>query len=123
MIISGRMQAMAAADGSFFGGFFGRFHPKLRMPIRVNTLSGVVGSWVAIFPGTLEVLFGLEYDFEATWGVSQFTFEAFALGTLGCVLALGLVGYARGKKVREAGAPSRDAAHDAGADNNGALLP
>ena len=26
MIISDRMQAMAAADGAFFGGFFGRFH-------------------------------------------------------------------------------------------------
>jgi amino acid transporter len=179
MIISDRMQAMAAADGSFFGGFFGRFHPKLGTPIRVNTLSGAVatvfmlaamqlsgtssalfgvvlsiaistfllsyllaipaavrlrtkypsahrpfkvpvsdtvfrvfgticfiwiliGSWVAIFPGTLEVLFGLEYNFEDIWGVSQFTFEAFALGTLGCILALGLIGYVRGRKVREA---------------------
>ncbi|WP_164520461.1 APC family permease, partial [Specibacter cremeus] len=44
MIISDRMQAMAAADGSFFGGFFGRFHPKLGTPVRVNTLSGVVGT-------------------------------------------------------------------------------
>ncbi len=180
MIISDRMQAMAAADGSFFGGFFGYFHPKLGTPIRVNTLSGVVatlfmlaamqltgtssalfgvvltiaistfllsylfaipaavmlrtkypttprpfkvpvsdggfkilgaicfgwiliGSWVAIFPGTLDVLFGLEYNFEEIWGVSQFTFEAFALGTLGCILALGIVGYIRGKKVRDAG--------------------
>ncbi|TDF89154.1 MULTISPECIES: APC family permease [Arthrobacter] len=179
MIISDRMQAMAAADGSFFGGFFGRFHPKLGTPIRVNTLSGVVatlfmlaamqlsgtssalfgvvlsiaistfllsyllampaavrlrrkyplverpfkvpvsdtgfrilgaicfawiliGSWVAIFPGTLEKLFNVDYDFEATWGVSQMTFEAFALGTLGCILALGIVGYIRGKKVRDA---------------------
>ncbi|HKU30171.1 MAG TPA: APC family permease [Arthrobacter sp.] len=179
MIISDRMQAMAAADGSFFGGFFGRFHPKLGTPIRVNTLSGVVatlfmlaamqlsgtssalfgvvlsiaistfllsyllampaavrlrrkyplverpfkvpvsdtgfrilgaicfawilvGSWVAIFPGTLEKLFNVDYDFEATWGVSQVTFEAFALGTLGCILALGIVGYVRGKKVRDA---------------------
>jgi len=187
MIISDRMQAMAAADGSFFGGFFGRFHPKLGTPIRVNTLSGVVatlfmlaamqlsgtssalfgvvlsiaistfllsylmaipaavklrskypqvdrpfkvpvsdagfrilgyicfawiliGSWVAIFPGTLDVLFGLPYDFEATWGVPQLTFEAFALGTLGCILALGLVGYARGKKVRDAEAPISESA-------------
>ena len=179
MIISDRMQAMAAADGSFFGGFFGRFHPKLGTPIRVNTLSGVVatlfmlaamqlsgtssalfgvvltiaistfllsyllaipaavrlrrkypdaprpfkvpvsdtvfrlfgavcflwilvGSWVAVFPGTLEVLFGLPYDFEEVWGVSQLTFEAFALGTLGSILALGIVGYLRGKKVRDA---------------------
>ena len=180
MIISDRMQAMAAADGSFFGGFFGKFHPKLGTPIRVNTLSGVVatlfmlaamqltgtssalfgvvlsisistfllsylfaipaavrlrtkyphtdrpfkvpvsdtgfkvlgaicfgwiliGSWVAIFPGTLDVLFGLDYNFEEIWGVSQFTFEAFALGTLGCILALGVVGYIRAKKVRDAG--------------------
>ena len=159
MIISDRMQAMAAADGAFFGGFFGRFHPQLGTPVRVNLLSGTVatvfclvamqvtgssaaifgvvlsisistfllsyviaipaavrlrtrfpevprpfrvptgntgfrilgglcfawvalGSWVAVFPGTLERLFGLDYDFEETWGVSQATFELFTLGTL-----------------------------------------
>ena len=178
MIISDRMQAMAAADGSFFGGFFGRFHPKLGTPIRVNTLSGVVatifmlaamqmsgsngamfgvvltisistfllsyliaipavvtlrskypsaprpfkvpvsdngfkvlggicfawilvGSWIAVFPGTLEHAFGMEYDFEGIWGLSQSAFESFALGTLGSILALGIVGYIFGKKVRE----------------------
>lgn len=192
MIISDRMQAMAAADGSFFGGFFGRFHPKLGTPIRVNTLSGVVatlfmlaamqlsgtssalfgvvlsiaistfllsyllaipaavrlrtkypltnrpfkvpvsdtgfrvlgcicfiwiliGSWVAIFPGTLEMLFGLDYDFEETWGVSQVTFEAFALGTLASILALGIVGYVRGNKVR------RDPVTDPSKDSEAAL--
>jgi amino acid transporter len=192
MIISDRMQAMAAADGSFFGGFFGRFHPKLGTPIRVNTLSGVVatlfmlaamqlsgtssalfgvvlsiaistfllsyllaipaavrlrtkypltnrpfkvpvsdtgfrilggicfiwvliGSWVAIFPGSLEMLFGLDYDFEETWGVSQTTFEAFALGTLACIFALGIVGYVRGKKVRQ------DPAEDPSEDSEAAL--
>ena len=159
MIISDRMQAMAAADGAFFGGFFGRFHPQLGTPVRVNLLSGTVatvfclvamqvtgssaaifgvvlsisistfllsyviaipaavrlrtrfpevprpfrvptgntgfrilgglcfawvalGSWVAVFPGTLERLFGLDYDFEETWGVSQAAFELFTLGTL-----------------------------------------
>lgn len=179
MIISDRMQAMAAADGSFFGGFFGRFHEKLGTPIRVNTLSGVVatlfmlaamqlsgsnaalfqvvlsiaittfllsyliaipaavrlrtkypdverpfkvpvsdtgfkvlggvcfawillGSWVAVFPGTLESLLGIDYDFQETWGVSHLTFELFALGTLLAILALGLVGYWRGRPVREA---------------------
>lgn len=178
MIISDRMQAMAAADGSFFGGFFGRFHPKLGTPIRVNTLSGVVatifmlaamqlsgssaalfgvvltisistfllsylvaipavvrlrtkypeverpfrvpvsngvfkilggicvawillGSWVAVFPGTLEAVFGVDYDFVGIWGLSQGAFEGFALGTLGCILALGLVGYLGGRRVRE----------------------
>ncbi len=177
MIISDRMQAMAAADGSFFGGFFGRFHPALGTPIRVNTLSGVVatvfmlaamqldgssgsvfgvvlaisistfllsyliaipaairlrtkfpdvvrpfrvpvsdvtfkvlggicfawillGSWVAVFPGTLEKLFGVEYSFEESWGVTQLEFELFTLGTLAVILALGVVGYIRGGRVR-----------------------
>ena len=44
MIISDRMQAMAAADGAFFGGFFGRFHPQLGTPVRVNLLSGAVAT-------------------------------------------------------------------------------
>jgi glutamate:GABA antiporter len=184
MIISDRMQAMTAADGSFFGGFFGRFHPGLGTPVRVNLLSGAVatgfllvamqvtgdgasifgvvltisistfllsyllvipaairlrtrypdkvrpfrvpvsdtvfallgwsafawvllGSWVAVFPGTLERLFGEDYPFEDYWGVTQATFETFTLGTLAFLLALCGVGYARGARVRgEAGAPT-----------------
>ena len=177
MIISDRMQAMAAADRSFFGGFFGRFHPKLGTPIRVNTLSGVVATifmfaamqlsgsngalfqvvlTIAIstfllsyllaipaavrlrtkypdevrpfkvpvrhwfqspgrhllrldsvgflgchFPGTLESLFGVDYNFMDIWGVEQWTFEVFALGTLGGILLLGVSGYVRGKPVRD----------------------
>lgn len=190
MIISDRMQAMAAADGSFFGGFFGRFHPKLGTPVRVNTLSGVVstvfmlaamqltgssgalfgvvltisistfllsyliaipaavrlrtrypdavrpfrvpvsdsvfkamgllcfawialGSWVAIFPGTLDRMLGAEYDFMDSWGVTQGAFTFFALGTLGAILLLGLVGYVRARPVREA-APESVSAPAAG---------
>jgi len=30
-----------------------------------------LGSWVAVFPGTLEKLFGLGYDFHDDWGVSR----------------------------------------------------
>lgn len=183
MIISDRMQAMTAADGSFFGGFFGHFHPGLGTPVRVNLLSGAVstgfmliamqvtgsgasifgvvltisistfllsyllvipaairlrtrfpdrprpfrvpvsdrtfavlgwaafawvllGSWVALFPGTLEKLFSEKYHFEDYWGVSQATFEAFTLGTLAFLLALCAVGYARGARVRSnVGAP------------------
>lgn len=177
MIISDRMQAMTAADGSFFGGFFGRFHPGLGTPVRVNMLSGVtatvfmfaamlvsgkggaifgvvltisistfllaylivipaairlrtkypdqprpykvplsdggfallgwaafawiaLGSWVAVFPGTLEALFNLDYSFKDYWGVSQGTFEAFTLGTLAVIAALGIIGYILGAPVR-----------------------
>jgi len=68
----------------------------------------VLGSWVAVFPGTLERLFGEDYDFHEIWGVSQGTFEAFTLGTLGFLMLLCAVGYALG-------APVRAEARDAGA--------
>ncbi|MFF5076280.1 APC family permease [Actinoplanes sp. NPDC000266] len=177
MIVSDRMQAMAAADGSFFGGFFGKFSASLGTPVRVNMLSGVVatvfllasmqitgdnaavfgvvltisistfllsyllvipaaiklrkvdaprpyrvpvsdrgfavlgalcfawillGSWVAVFPGTLESLFNIDYSFTDIWGVSQTRFEVFTLGTLIVLLILGVVGYLRGARVRSA---------------------
>ena len=177
MIISDRMQAIAAADGAFFGGFFGVFNRRLSTPVRVNFLSGIVatgfmlvamqltgssadifgvvltiaittfllsyllvipaaiklrraepdrerpfrvpvsdrgfalmgwlcffwialGSWVAVFPGTLEPLFGADYDFEGTWGVSRTTFEVFTIGTLVVLLVLGIVGYVLGAPLR-----------------------
>ena len=59
-----------------------------------------LGSWVAVFPGTLEHLFGLDYDFEETWGVSQASFELFTLGTLAVLGILGAVGYLRARPVR-----------------------
>jgi len=59
-----------------------------------------LGSWVAVFPGTLESLFGIDYNFEDTWGVSRSTFETLTLGTLGVILLLALVGYAMGRDVR-----------------------
>ena len=177
MILSDRMQAMAAADGSFFGGFFGRFHRTLGTPIRVNLMSAtvatvfmlaamqlsgsagdafsvvlnvsittylfsylliipaaarlrlkfpdahrpfrvpgsnvvfvgmatlctawvVLGSWVAIFPGTLEKLFGIDYDFVDTWGVPFGQFEALTLGTLAFIVLLSLLGDWRGAPLR-----------------------
>ncbi len=189
MIATDRMQAMAAADGSFFGGFFGEFHPRLGTPVRMNVLSGVVstafaiaaltfvhgttasvfvvvltvavstllisyllivpavmklrkdfpdvprpyrvpggttgfyvlagvvlgfialGSWVAVFPGTIEGLFGLEYSFQDVWGVSQLNFEVFTIGTLIVVIAIAVIGYWRGHGVRTAASrtPSADA--------------
>jgi amino acid transporter len=188
MMATDRMQAMAAADGSFFGGFFGEFHEKLGTPVRMNILSGVVstvfaiaaltlvegtaasvfvvvltvavstllisyllivpaimklrrdfpdvprpyrvpggatgfyvlagvvlgfivlGSWVAVFPGTIESLFGLEYSFEEVWGVSQLNFETFTISTLIVVILIAVIGYWRARGVREAAArtPSAD---------------
>jgi amino acid transporter len=49
------------------------------------TLGVALGSWVAVFPGTLEKLFGLSYDFFGTWGVGRGTFEALTLGTLAVI--------------------------------------
>jgi len=179
MIMSDRMQAMAAADGSFFGGFFGKFHPRLCTPVHVNLLSGIVstlfmlaameltgssadlfnvvlgvavttylfsylliipaaaklrlsepdverpfragpnwffilmcvvttafvafGSWVSIFPGTLEALVGMPHDFSKAQGVSYASFEALTLGTLAFIIVMALIGYWRGAPLRRSG--------------------
>jgi amino acid transporter len=44
MIATDRMQAIAAADGAFFSGFFGQFSRRLFTPVRVNILSGVTAT-------------------------------------------------------------------------------
>lgn len=59
-----------------------------------------LGSWVAVFPGTFEELFGLGYDFEEEWGVDRGAFEALTLGTLALILVIALVGYALSRDVR-----------------------
>lgn len=177
MIISDRMQGLTAADGAFFGGFFGVFHPGLGTPVRVNLLSGTVatvfmvaamalsgtsaalfgvvlsiaistfllsyllilpaavrlrrtrpdverpfrapvgnagftalgalctawvllGSWVAVFPGTLEALLGVSYDFGTIWNVDRGPFEILTIGTLLVLGGLCLLGYLRGASVR-----------------------
>ncbi|MET9532236.1 MULTISPECIES: APC family permease [unclassified Streptomyces] len=189
MIVSDRMQAMAAADGGFFGRSLGAFHRGLGTPVRMNLLSGITatffmiaatnlvrgdsaavfgvvltvaittlllsylvvvpalvtlrhrhreaprpytvpfgtagfricaalvyvwilaGSWVALFPGTLEALLGVGYDFRRTWGVTRTTFEAFTLGTVLLLLAVGALGRGVGA-VRDRAARSKDAAPD-----------
>lgn len=65
------------------------------------TVGVALGSWVSVFPGTLEKLFGLSYDFYGTWGVHRGTFEALTLGTLAAILLIGIVGYATGREVRD----------------------
>ena len=59
-----------------------------------------LGSWVSIFPGTIEKWTGISYDFHDVWGVSRAKFEALTLGTLGVVLLFALVGYVLGAPVR-----------------------
>ncbi|WP_420037197.1 APC family permease [Streptomyces sp. cg28] len=176
MIVSDRMQAMAAADGGFFARSLGAFHPRLGTPVRTNLLSGAVatvfmltamqladgdagavfavvltvavttlllsylvivpalvvlrlrrpdvprpyrvpfgnrgflacaalvyawillGSWSALFPGVLEGLFGIDYDFGDTWGVSRLSFEAFTLGTVVLLLLVGALGMAAARR-------------------------
>ena len=62
----------------------------------------LLGSWVAVFPGTVESLIGVNYGaFVDTWGVSRLKFEAYALGTLGAIVLFALVGYWLGADVRQ----------------------
>jgi hypothetical protein len=60
----------------------------------------LLGSWVAVFPDTLERLFKVGYPFKATWGVTQAKFEVLTLGTLAVIVGIGLVGYWLGRGVR-----------------------
>jgi amino acid transporter len=60
----------------------------------------LLGSWVAVFPNTLERLFGVGYPFKDSWGVSQGEFEALTLGTLAIIVVVGLIGYWAGGGVR-----------------------
>jgi len=53
----------------------------------------VLGAWVALFPGTLEGLLGVYYDFLDVWGLDRWTFEVFTLGTLAFIVVLALGGY------------------------------
>jgi hypothetical protein len=89
---------------------YGHIHRPYRVPYgrggvwtagALTTIWVALGSWVAVFPGTLEKLFGLRYDFKEEWGVSRWTFEALTLGTLAVILAIALVGYALSRDVRE----------------------
>ena len=48
----------------------------------------LLGSWVAVFPDTLERLFGVGYRFKDSWGVTQGEFEALTLGTLAIIVVI-----------------------------------
>ncbi len=88
-------------------------HPHVRRPyvhpwgtagIWVSTIlvTGwiALGSWEAVFPDTLERLFGVGYGFKGSWGVGQGEFEGLTLGALAVILLIALVGYVLGSGVR-----------------------
>jgi len=59
-----------------------------------------LGSWVAVFPDSLERLFGVGYGFKGAWGVDRLTFEYLTLGTLLVIVGIGVIGYWFGAGVR-----------------------
>jgi amino acid transporter len=102
-------------------------HPHIERPYRVpggmagmwlmvtlTTAWMVLGSWVAVFPGTLDELFGKSYSVHDAYGVSRLRFEVFTLGTLGVIVVIAIIGYIGGASARattvEVGA---DVAHEA----------
>ena len=60
-----------------------------------------LGSIGVLFPGTIEGLFGISYNFKNIWGLSRGQAEAFTLGTIVIDLLIGVLGYALAKKVRK----------------------
>jgi amino acid transporter len=59
-----------------------------------------LGTWVAIFPGVLEKVFGVPYNFQDSWGLSRSKFELYTLGTLAVIIGFGVVGYLFAGNVR-----------------------
>jgi amino acid transporter len=88
-------------------------HPDVERPYRVPggnagmwvavgliTCWTLLGSWVAVFPGTLERVFGVDYDFVGTWGLSRGKFELYTFGTLAVIVIVAAAGYIGGARVR-----------------------
>ncbi len=69
--------------------------------VTIVFLWALLGSWVAVFPGTLEPLLGVSYNFKDTWGVSRLTFHSLTLGTLAVMFLVAIAGYVSGRRVRE----------------------
>lgn len=57
----------------------------------------LLGSWVAVFPGTIEHALGLDYNFRNIWGVDQETFEMFTVGTLLVLVLIAVAGFVWGR--------------------------
>ncbi len=89
-------------------------HPHVHRPYRhpwgtagiwastaIVTFWILLGSWVAVFPDTIERLFGVGYDFKGTWGVGEGEFELLTLATLAIIVGIGVIGFIAAKPVRE----------------------
>jgi amino acid transporter len=76
--------------------------PGMTIVAGLTTFWAALGTWVAVFPGTLEGVFGLDYPFMDHWGVSRLKFEVFTIGTLAVLSAIAVAGYVQGRAVREA---------------------
>ena len=59
-----------------------------------------LGSFTALFPGVMERIFHVPFNFKSAWGVGRGTYEALALGTLAIVLLIGVIGYIAGARLR-----------------------
>lgn len=88
-----------------------KLYPEVKRPYRVPggqrglwlctaLITGwvVLGSWSAIFPGTIQQALGLPYDFEQAWSMSQLEFEVFTLGTLSVISLVAVGGYFLARK-------------------------
>jgi amino acid transporter len=87
-------------------------HPEVERPYRVPGRYGMwigallitawvaLGSFVAVFPGVLEKIFGVGYDFKDNWGVGRGRFEVYTLVSLGVIVLFGVIGYILGSDVR-----------------------
>jgi hypothetical protein len=53
-----------------------------------------------VFPGGLEKVFGVGYNFKDNWGVGRGRFELYTLVTLAVILGVALLGYVLGADVR-----------------------
>lgn len=61
----------------------------------------LLGSWTAVFPGTLNKLFGLDYVYTDEWdGLGAGTVLGYNVGTLAVIVVISLIGYAVAAKVR-----------------------
>ena len=69
--------------------------------VTIITFWAVLGSWVAVFPDTIEKAIGVDYgSFHDAWGVSRLKFEVYTLGSLGVILLIAVIGYIAGAPTR-----------------------